>query len=80
MLNPDAWLGLFDIRFNADTRGQAVLVVCKIDSSFFFSLHGYGGGLMKVYAYAVVLYCLKIMELAESAIFPGDKYGIASAE
>ena len=34
---------------------------------------------MKVYAHAVALYCLKIMEMAESAIFPSDEYGIASA-
>ncbi|MBY6284993.1 hypothetical protein K6121_01215 [Neisseria subflava] len=46
---------------------------CKIDSSFFFSLHDGGGGLMKVCAHAVALHCLKIMELAESAIFPGNE-------
>ena len=35
---------------------------------------------MQVYAHAVTLYCLEIMELVESAIFPGDEYGIAAAE
>jgi hypothetical protein len=56
------------------------LVVLQNRQLVFFSLHGGGGGLMKVCAHAAALYCLKIMEMAESAIFPGDEYGIAAAE